>query len=73
MSEKRVIMGVKPHEESVDSWVESRTVVPIRHTKRLTIEISGTLHREIKVQCATRGTKIIDEITELLIEKYGVK
>ena len=39
--------------------------------KRLTIDIPETLHRKIKAQCAMRGTKIADEVRELLIQKYG--
>jgi hypothetical protein len=31
------------------------------------------LHREIKAQCAMRGAKIVDEVRELLIQKYGKK
>jgi hypothetical protein len=29
------------------------------------------LHRKIKAQCAMRGTKIADELRELLLQKYG--
>ena len=39
--------------------------------KRLTIDIPETLHRAIKIQCAVRGTKIADEVRELLQKKYG--
>lgn len=38
--------------------------------KRLTIDIPASLHRTIKSQCALRGTKIADEVREILIEKY---
>ena len=38
--------------------------------KRLTIDIPVNLHRTIKSQCALRGTKIADEVRQLLIEKY---
>lgn len=38
--------------------------------KRLTIDIPVSLHRTIKSQCALRGTKIADEVREILIEKY---
>jgi hypothetical protein len=41
------------------------------NTKRLTIDVSVTLHRAIKAQCAMRGTKIADEVRELLKQKYG--
>lgn len=39
--------------------------------KRLTIDVPADLHRSIKSQCALRGTKIADEVRELLMEKYG--
>lgn len=39
--------------------------------KRLTIDISESLHRKIKSTCAMRGTKIADEVRELLLQKYG--
>lgn len=39
--------------------------------KRLTIDVSVSLHRAIKAQCAMRGTKIADEVRELLEQKYG--
>lgn len=46
--------------------------------KRLTIDIPESLHRTIKSQCAMRyaicdmrGTKIADEVRELLLKKYG--
>lgn len=41
--------------------------------KRLTIDIPASLHRTIKSQCALRGTKIADEIRELLMNKYENK
>ena len=39
--------------------------------KRLTIDVPESLHRSIKAQCAMRGTKIADEVRELLLKKYG--
>lgn len=41
--------------------------------KRLTIDIPASLHRTIKSECALRGTKIADEIRELLMRKYESK
>jgi hypothetical protein len=37
--------------------------------KRLTIDVSESLHARIKVDCARRGAKIADEVRELL-EKH---
>ncbi|EJK90529.1 hypothetical protein UUU_27150 [Klebsiella pneumoniae subsp. pneumoniae DSM 30104 = JCM 1662 = NBRC 14940] len=39
--------------------------------KRLTIDIPESLHKAIKSACALRGTKIADEVRELLYDKYG--
>lgn len=39
--------------------------------KRLTIDIPESLHRAIKTACASRGSKIADEVRQLLAEHYG--
>lgn len=41
--------------------------------KKLTIDITESLHKAIKSSCAMRGTKIADEVRELLYQKYGKK
>jgi predicted lipoprotein len=71
---KKVTIGTRPTSKATpeaDTWVESRTTGDERKMKRLTIDISEDLHRRIKTQCAMRGTKIADEVRELLIQKYG--
>ena len=73
---KKVSIGTKPTSRgepvAVDSWVESRgTDNASGSMKRLTIDIPESLHRAIKSQCAMRGTKIADEVRELLFQKYG--
>jgi hypothetical protein len=75
---KTVVIGqrptaVKPVPENADAWVEKRETGEEEPLKRLTIDIPATLHREIKAQCAMRGAKIVDEVRELLIQKYGKK
>lgn len=70
---KKVTIGARPTSKAVpeaDTWVESRATGDERKMKRLTIDISEDLHRRIKTQCAMRGTKIADEVRELLIQKY---
>ena len=76
MSTKKVSIGAKqtskPAPAAADAWVESR--VPAEGPepmKRLTIDVPASLHRAIKTQCAARGTKIADEVRELLMKKYG--
>lgn len=76
MSTKRVPIGTKPTSKpapaAADAWVESRTPSEgPEPMKRLTIDVSTSLHRAIKSQCAMRGTKIADEVRELLMQKYG--
>ncbi len=76
MSMKKVQIGTKPTNKPIpvaaDAWVENRSngnePEPM---KRLTIDVPESLHRSIKAQCAMRGTKIADEVRELLLQKYG--
>ena len=76
MSTKKVSIGTKPTSKpapaAADAWVESRSNGDEPEAmKRLTIDVSASLHRAIKAQCAMRGTKIADEVRELLLQKYG--
>jgi len=73
MSTKKVSIGTKPtaRPAAADAWVESRAPEETEPMKRLTIDVPASLHRAIKTQCASRGTKIADEVRELLIQKYG--
>lgn len=76
MSTKKVSIGTKPTNKpappAADVWVESRSNgTEPEPMKRLTIDITEGLHRVIKAQCAMRGTKIADEVRELLVQKYG--
>ena len=73
MSTKKVSIGTKPTASSAasaDAWVESRSNRASEPMKRLTIDVPESLHRTIKAQCAMRGTKIADEVRELLSQKY---
>ena len=75
MSTKKIAFGTKPTNKPVpapvDTWVDSRASGEAETMKRLTIDIPACLHRTIKSQCAMRGTKIADEVRELLLKKYG--
>lgn len=74
MNAKKISIGTKPSTRAAatpataDNWVESRA--DEEPMKRLTIDIPATLHRAIKMQTAQRGTKIADEVRELLAQKY---
>lgn len=39
--------------------------------KRLTIDISESLHKVVKARCAMRGITIADEVRDFLSKKYG--
>ena len=72
---KKIVIGTKPTSKQTpnteaNAWVKRRPAANVK-MKRLTIDIPETLHRKIKAQCAMRGTKIADEVRELLIQKYG--
>ena len=71
MTAKKVSIGTTPTAKpaTVDAWVDNHAGQGAM--KRLTFDIPEDLHRAIKVQCAQRGTKIADEIRELLSQKYG--
>lgn len=66
---KKVAFGPKPTlAVTPDQWVERRA--PEERMKRLTIDIPVSLHVRIKTQCASRGTKMADEIRALLEERF---
>ena len=81
MSNKKVSFGAKPTALPADpeSWIQARrdipdqpdVVEPVEPMKRLTIDIPESLHRAVKMACASRGSKIADEIRQLLLERYG--
>lgn len=73
MSAKKISIGTKPSNKpaAADAWVESRGADQAEKMKRLTIDVGESLHRRIKMQCAANGTKIADEVRELLLQKYG--
>ncbi|MGZ8249741.1 MAG: hypothetical protein ACXWUF_17100 [Methylomagnum sp.] len=70
---KKITIGAKPTTRPVtaDDWVESRKVETeaAEEMKRLTFDVSESLHRRIKSQCAAKGVKMADELRELL-EKH---
>ncbi len=70
---KKVAFTGKP--KSADEWVgqgkESTTPDPPQEKmKRLTLDISESLHRRIKIAAAGRGEKIVEEIRKILEREY---
>lgn len=82
MTGKKIKISPKPNNrnsvQDVEEWVNNRNLNDIQYKedikpekmKRLTIDIPESLHIAIKSACAMRGTKIADEVRELLIAKY---
>ena len=82
MSRKTVAFGAKPQSPAAsataEEWVsgqpepeppqQSRAAETM---KRLTIDVSESLHTRIKVQCAQRGVKIADEVRTLLEKHFS--
>lgn len=74
MSTKKIQLGTRPVAKATpaaDDWVKSRDGDGKEPMKRLTIDVPESLHRAIKVACAGRGSKMADEVRELLNQKYG--
>lgn len=76
---KRVQIGGKPTarpapEGNADEWVANRATLaaapaePVEKMKRLTIDVTESLHRHIKRKCADEGVKIANVARELLRE-----
>jgi hypothetical protein len=63
----------RPFSADADKWVEHRetpTATAAEPMKRLTIDVPESLHRIIKTTCATRGSKMVDEIRDILEKHY---
>ena len=79
MSGKKIQIGGKPTASraatgNADEWVANRAAPavvpaePAEKMKRLTIDVTESLHRGIKRKCADEGVKIADVARELLRE-----
>ena len=72
---KKVTFGGKPATKPIspDDWVESRKIeapAKAEEMKRLTFDVSKSLHRRIKSQCAAKGVKMTDALRALLEEHF---
>ena len=73
-------------QDGADAWVSARTpdvseatptgqVVPLREAeamKRFTIDVTESLHKRIKAQCAIRGVKMADVMRDMLEREFPV-
>jgi hypothetical protein len=74
MNGKRITLRPKPSKilsHKADAWVQNRSTDVQEPIKRLTIDLPVSLHTRIKATCAMRGAKMVEEIRELLMQKYG--
>jgi hypothetical protein len=68
---KKIAISARPtgasNRLSPDEWINDKDAgrggEPM---KRLTIDVSGKLHKRIKMQCAMRGQNMADELRKLL-------
>jgi hypothetical protein len=71
---KKVTIGSKPtqpaRESTAEAWVKQGQPESEEPMRRFTIDVSDTLHRRIKSQCALKGVKMADEIRRLLEERF---
>jgi hypothetical protein len=78
---KKVMMKMPPNMpkpvDPAEAWVANRDsatvttlIQPVEKTKRFTIDVSESLHKRIKVECAARGTKMADVIRDLLEQEF---
>ena len=77
---KKVPFATKPQSPTADEWVNAHPATraasqpeePAKGEamKRLTIDVSASLHRRIKIHCARREMKIADEVRRLLEEHF---
>lgn len=76
MTKKTITISARPSGKLVglaaDAWVENRAEAGSEEKmKRLTLDIPESMHRRIKAQCALNGNTIVEEIREILLQKYG--
>lgn len=79
---KKVSMKMPIKKTGADEWVNNRTsdvsegggdVVPMpinEPMKRLTLDVTESLHRRIKTECALKGTKMADILREILEREF---
>ena len=74
--------------DAAEAWITQKTAdvaegageakviplhAPAEPMKRFTIDVSESLHKRIKSQCAMRGLKMADTIRELLEQEFPEK
>ena len=77
---KSVAIKMPASKPAADDWVRSRgnsndqeagePTAPAEAMKRLTIDVSESLHKRMKVQCALRGERMADVVRGLLEREF---
>ena len=77
---KKVSIGARPSTRqapaSADEWVGTRgktaatSAPPSEPTKRITIDIPQSLHRRVRIGCATEGTSVAAEVRAFLEQRF---
>lgn len=83
MSAKRVPITPKPvtPEANIEDWVTTRSTPPpepvkeasLTKMKRLTIDVSETLHRALKLKSVEQGVPMADLVRDLLEQHFCSK
>ena len=69
---KKTLITAKPSQSArpadADMWVSGGqpAKLPVERMKRLTIDVTESLHRRIKVGCAVKGEDMADELRKIL-------
>jgi hypothetical protein len=83
MTKKTVPFARPAKKPDADSWVAAPRDVdtaetsslaevsaPAEPMKRFTIDVPESLHKRIKITCAQRGSRMADEIREILAREF---
>jgi hypothetical protein len=71
-------MNIARQPDPAEAWVQNRDMnatpqpapAPAEPMKRFTIDVSESLHKRIKMQCASRSSKMADVIRDLLEREF---
>ena len=64
------VQNARPDDREVKTEIASAPPSPTEEMKRFTIDVPVELHRRIKTQCAMRGSKMADELREILEREF---
>ena len=69
--------GKEDTSAALDAFVgvqsEQPKPLPAEKMKRFTIDVTESLHRRVKSQCAAKGVDMADELRRILEEKFPIQ